>query len=38
MKVRLKVRLKVTVKVFQMQRWQVIELRLPGWVPLQKKI
>lgn len=24
-------------KFFQMQRWQVIEWRLPGWVPLQSK-
>jgi len=27
----------VKAEVFQMQRWQVIELRLPGRVPLQSK-
>ena len=30
-------RLEVKAEVFQMQRWQVIEPRLPGRVPLQSK-
>lgn len=30
-------RLKVKAEVFQMQKWEVIELRPPGHVPLRSK-